>query len=78
MMPLTLPSPASAERSRLLPVDVLRRQALARLYERRDTVENLIRSLEDYQRTQDGTKSVRIDEITVRRKCSSDSARLQI
>ena len=78
MMPLTLPSPASADRSRLMPVDVLRRQALARLYERRETVENLIRSLEDYQRSQDETKTVRINEISVRRKCLSDSARLQI
>ncbi|GEM_PF-2749938 len=77
MMPLTLPSPASAERSRLLPVDILRRQALARLYERRETVENLIRSLEDYQRSQDENRSACI-AINARRKCSSSSARLQI
>ena len=77
MTPLTLPSPASPERSRLLPVDVLRRQALARLYERRETVDNLIRSLEDYQRTQSGVPPACI-EISARRKCSSSSARLQI
>ena len=80
MTPLMLPSPASPERSRLLPVDVLRRQALARLYERRETVDNLIRSLENYQRSQSGTKSacLNIDDISARRKCSSGSARLQI
>jgi len=77
MIPLTLPSPASAERSRLLPVDVLRRQALARLYQRRETVDNLIRSLEDYQRSQDDTSPACID-ISARRRCLSNSARLQI
>lgn len=77
MTPLTLPSPASLDRSRLMPVDLLRRQALARLYERRDTVDNLIRSLEDYQRSQSGVPSACI-EITARRRCSSGSARLQI
>lgn len=77
MTPLTLPSPASAERSRLLPVDVLRRQALARLYERRETVENLIRSLEDYQRTKADPQAPCID-ISARRKCSSNFSQLQI
>jgi len=77
MTPLTLPSPASLERSRLMPVDVLRRQALARLYERRETVDNLIRSLEDYQRAQTKTPPPCI-EITARQKCLSGSARLQI
>ena len=77
MTPLKLPIPASIERNRLLPVDLLRRQALARLYERRDTVDNLIRSLEDYQRSQSGTRSECI-EISARRKCLSSSARLQI
>jgi hypothetical protein len=77
MTPLTLPSPASAERSRLLPVDVLRRQALARLYERRETVENLIRSLEDYQRTKADPTPPCID-ISARRKCSSNFSQLQI
>jgi hypothetical protein len=77
MTPLTLPLPASLERSRLMPVDLLRRQALARLYERRDTVDNLIRTLEDYQRSQSGAQSGCI-EITARRRCSSGSAQLQI
>jgi hypothetical protein len=70
MMPLTLPSPASAERSRLMPVDILRQQALARLYERRDTVDSLIRSLEDYQRTKIETEPVCVS-ISARRKSPS-------
>ena len=77
MTSLMLPPPASTERSQLMPVDALRRQALARLYERRDTVDNLIRSLEDYQRNQSGTRPACV-EITARRKCSSGSAQLQI
>lgn len=77
MTQLTLPSPASAERNRLILVDDLRRQALARLYERRQTVENLIRSLEDYQRTKSGTRCECID-ISARRKCSSGFSQLQI
>lgn len=77
MMPLPLPSPASAERSRLMPVEVLRRQALERLYERRDTVENLIRSLEDYQRTQVETRPTCV-EISSRRMCSSSFAQSRI
>ena len=77
MTPLTLPSPPSLERSRVMPDDLLRRQALARLYERRDTVDNLIRSLEDYQRSQSSAPSACI-EITAHRRCSSGSARLQI
>ena len=77
MTQLMLPSPASAERNRLILVDDLRRQALARLYERRQTVENLIRSLEDYQRTKSGTRCQCID-ISARRKCSSGFSQLQI
>ena len=77
MTPLVLPPPASTERSRVLPVDDLRRQALARLYQRRDTVDTLIRSLEDYQRTQTRAGTLCVD-INARRRCSSNSARLQI
>ena len=77
MTPLVLPPPASTERSRVLPVDDLRREALARLYQRRDTVDTLIRSLEDYQRSQARAGAICVD-ITARRKCSSNSARLQI
>ena len=68
-MPLMLPSPGSSERSRALPVNLLRRQALARLYRRRDTVENLIRSLEDYQRLKAGHGGICLD-ISAGRKCS--------
>jgi len=67
-MPLTLPSPGSSERSRALPVDLLRRQALDRLYRRRHTVENLIRSLEDYQRNKIGQSAICLD-IRAGRKC---------
>ena len=77
MTALTLPSPASAERNRLMPVDDLRERALARLYERRETVDNLIRSLEDYQRAKSETKAVCIP-ITVRRKFLSTPARSRI
>lgn len=77
MTQLMLPSPASAERNRPILVDDLRRQALARLYERRQTVENLIRSLEDYQRTKSATRCECID-ISARRKCSSGFSQLQI
>jgi ERCC4-type nuclease len=49
MMPITLPATSSSERSRLIPGDYIRRRALDRLYERKAAVEDLIRSLEDYQ-----------------------------
>ena len=77
MMPLTLPSPASAERSRLMPVEILRRQALERLYERRETVENLIRSLEDYQRSQTETRPACV-EISSRQRCLSGFSQSRI
>jgi hypothetical protein len=48
--PIVMPSPFSADRRRLLSANVIHRRALDRLYERRAAVENLIRSLEDYQR----------------------------
>jgi hypothetical protein len=78
MTPLTLPSPASAERSRLMPVDLLRRQALERLYMRRETVDNLIRSLENYQRTKTAAPPPVCIEITARRTCRSNFAQSQI
>lgn len=50
MMPLVLlPPPNSAERSRLLSVNHIRERALERLYARREAVDDLIRSLENYQ-----------------------------
>lgn len=69
MMPIALPCPSSAERNRLLSVDMIRRRALERLYERRDTVEDLIRSLEDYQRCQE-TRRAPCIEFNAARKCS--------
>jgi hypothetical protein len=45
--------PDSAERSRLLAADEMRKRALAPLYARRAAVEDLIQSLERYQRSQD-------------------------
>jgi len=49
MMPIVLlPHPDAVERKRLLSVNELRRQALVRLYQRRDVVDDLIRSLETY------------------------------
>ena len=77
MSPLTLPSPTSAERSRLMPVEVLRREALERLYERREAVDNLIRSLEDYQRAQSGYSAPCV-EITAGRRYSSSFSQSQI
>ena len=51
-MPLNvLPVATSIERSRLIPGDFIRRRALDRLYERKAAVEDLIRSLESYERT---------------------------
>ncbi len=51
MLPLPLPSPGSTERRRLLSAHLMRRRALERLYERRDAVDALIRSLERYKAT---------------------------
>jgi hypothetical protein len=68
MMPLVLPSPDSAERSRLLSVNHLRQRALERLYARRDAVDDLIRSLEKYQ-SQDEPEGECV-ELTSGRKCS--------
>jgi hypothetical protein len=70
MTPLMLPSPASNQRSRSSPVDLLRRQALERLYRRRETVDNLIRSLENYQEGRVSDHAVCVD-INAARKCSS-------
>ncbi|PWU12133.1 MAG: hypothetical protein C5B51_01250 [Terriglobia bacterium] len=67
-MPLMLPSPGSSVRSRVPPVNLLRRQALERLYRRRETVENLIRSLEDYQRLKTADRPC--VDISAARKCS--------
>jgi hypothetical protein len=50
-----------------------RRRALARLYARRDAVDNLIRALQNYA---DTSEARRVDciPLSVERKCSSDFA----
>lgn len=73
-----LPSPTSAERSRAVSVNIFRRQALQRLYRRREVVEALIRTLEDYQEAKTSQVAVCLD-ISVARKLSlSDFAQSQI
>ena len=70
MTPLvTLPTPDSSERSRLLSVSYLRERALERLYARRDAVDDLIRSLENYNAAQDAPMSECV-EFNRGRKCS--------
>jgi hypothetical protein len=77
MVAIALPPPHSAERNRLLSVDALRRRALERLYERRAAVEDLIQSLEDYQRSNLGHKA-RCLEFSAARRCSSGFAQSRI
>ncbi len=77
MLPLTLPSPTSATRSRLVSVNDSRQEALNRLYERREVVDNLIRSLEDYERAKAVRRGMCI-EITAGRKCSSGFSQSRI
>jgi hypothetical protein len=50
---ITLPPVSSSDRNRLLAADSIRRRALERLYERRETVSNLIVALEGYQRSRE-------------------------
>ena len=50
LMQTSLAHTSTAERSRLLSANEIRRRALERLYERRQTVSELIHSLEEYQR----------------------------
>jgi hypothetical protein len=72
LMPIIhLPHPDSAERSRLLVVDEMRKRALERLYAKRTAIEDLIQSLESYQRSQ-GAPMAECREFTSTsgRKCS--------
>ena len=69
MIPLTLLETSSAERSRLIPGDYIRLRALDRLYERKAAVEDLIRSLEVYQRTTNSRRGECVPFIAPR-KCS--------
>ena len=50
---ITLPPVSSSERNRLVAADAIRRRALERLYERRETVKTLIAALEGYQRSRE-------------------------
>jgi hypothetical protein len=70
MTTIALPTSTSSERSRLLTVDTMRRRALARLYERRTAVDDLIQSLEDYQRTHDARVATTPEDFIAARKCS--------
>jgi hypothetical protein len=69
MTTINLPPSNSSERSRILAVDLMRRRALDRLYERRAAVETLIQSLEDYQKIREARLSRSVD-FTAARKCS--------
>jgi hypothetical protein len=70
LMPLvTLPSADSAERTRILAVNEMRERALERLYERRAAVEDLIRSLEIYEKAQSPSMAECLD-FSSGRKCS--------
>ena len=76
-MTLALPAPSSAERSRLLSTDHIRRRALERLYERRAAVDDLIRSLEEYQRAK-GRRRAPCIEFSAVQTCSSNYAQSRI
>ena len=68
-MPIALVACSSADRVRVSHADAIRRRALERLYERRDAVEDLIRSLEGYEQCHKGCAAERIDVSAVW-KCS--------
>lgn len=70
MMPSTIPLPphSSAERNQLIAVEVIRRRALSRLYERREAVNELIQALEEYQNTRN-TRLGQCVTLNVGRKC---------
>jgi len=59
-MPIALVPSSSANRARVSHADAIRRRALERLYERRDAVEDLIRSLEGYEQCHKGCAAERI------------------
>lgn len=61
---------SSEERSRLLSANFIRHRALERLYERRAAVENLIRSLEDYQHCSEAPQRAACIELTASGRCS--------
>lgn len=73
-IPLPLPVPSSDERSRVISGDYIRSRALDRLYERKAAVEDLIRSLEEYQRTNSPRRAECIEFSAAPRKCSLSCA----
>ncbi len=70
MTPIMLPSPTSTERDRMIAGCILSGKALDRLYERRSVLDDLIRSLEDYQKSTQGRKAQLLEFVTSARKCS--------
>jgi hypothetical protein len=70
---LMLPAPYTPERNRMLSVNALRLRALERLYERREAVDNLIRSLEEYQAA-DSPKPAPVVAFTSAKRYWSSSA----
>jgi hypothetical protein len=70
MTPTMLPAPMTVERSRLISSDYIRARALDRLYERRAAVEDLIRSLEIYQRSHVSRRAECVEFNAAPRKCS--------
>jgi hypothetical protein len=72
-----LPLASTEERSRLLSMDLIRSRALDRLYQRREAVQNLIRALEDYQKSRE-TRMAHCISFSSLRKCSSDFAQSRI
>ena len=74
MTPIMFPTPSSAERIRLISSDFIRARALERLYERKAAVEDLIRSLQDYQRS-NAPRRAECIEFSAPPRCSLSSAR---
>ena len=74
--PSMLPAPATPERIRRLSIDSLRLRALESLYRRRDAVDDLIHSLEEYE---DVSVPQRADVLSISagRKYWSGSAQSQ-
>lgn len=70
MMPIALPSLSSFERERNRAVHAMRSEALQRLYARRDALENLIRSLEEYLECRKARQANLIEFVSVAPRCS--------
>ena len=74
---IALPDSSSAERVRLMSMDLIRDRALERLYERRDAVSDLICALERYQRSRQ-TRVAQCVPFNPVRKCQSGFAQSRI